>query len=167
MQGRGNSLGPFFGVIDVLVRALRAAGRLRFPGASRLDERLSMRTTSILSSARFARAGLAFCAGSLAALALASPALADKIKNPTAIFSGLDKITGRIISFEAAVDETVQFGSLQLTARICYSRPEYENPQTTTFGSRGSRFGQPVQEDLRRLDVRLQPRPERDRASGL
>jgi hypothetical protein len=58
---------------------------------------------------------------------------ADKIKNPTAIFSGLDKITGRIISFEAAVDETVQFGSLQLTARICYSRPEYENPQTTTF----------------------------------
>jgi hypothetical protein len=60
-------------------------------------------------------------------------ALADKIKNPTAIFAGLDKITGRIIAFEAAVDETVQFGSLQLTARVCYSRPEYENPQTTTF----------------------------------
>ncbi|MCA3512668.1 MAG: DUF2155 domain-containing protein, partial [Rhodobacter sp.] len=54
---------------------------------------------------------------------LAAPALADKIKNPTAVFSGLDKITGRIISFEAAVDETVQFGSLQLTARVCYSRP--------------------------------------------
>jgi hypothetical protein len=64
---------------------------------------------------------------------LAAPALADKIKNPTAVFSGLDKITGRIISFEAAVDETVQFGSLQLTARVCYSRPEYENPQTTSF----------------------------------
>lgn len=61
------------------------------------------------------------------------PAQADKIKNPTAIFSGLDKITGRIITFEAAVDETVQFGSLQLTARVCYSRPEYENPQTSTF----------------------------------
>ncbi|MBN8535300.1 MAG: DUF2155 domain-containing protein, partial [Rhizobiales bacterium] len=62
-----------------------------------------------------------------------APALADKIKNPTAVFSGLDKITGRIITFEAAVDETVQFGSLQLTARVCYSRPEYENPQTTSF----------------------------------
>ena len=120
-------------MIDVLVRALRAAGRLRFPGALRLDERLSMRSTSLISGARFARARLALCAGSLAVLALASPALADKIKNPTAIFAGLDKITGRIISFEAAVDETVQFGSLQLTARICYSRPEYENPQTTTF----------------------------------
>lgn len=133
MQGQGNSLGPFFGVIGVLVRTLRAAGRLRFPGAPRLDERLSMRRTSLTSGARLVRAGLAFGAGSLAVLALASPALADKIKNPTAIFAGLDKITGRIISFEAAVDETVQFGSLQLTARICYSRPEYENPQTTTF----------------------------------
>jgi len=60
-------------------------------------------------------------------------AQADKIKNPTAVFAGLDKITGRIINFEAQVDETVQFGSLQLTARICYSRPDYENPQTTTF----------------------------------
>jgi hypothetical protein len=72
----------------------------------------------------------------LGALALGlgmAPAMADKIKNPTAVFSGLDKITGRIITFEAAVDETVQFGSLQLTARVCYSRPEYENPQTTSF----------------------------------
>jgi hypothetical protein len=69
----------------------------------------------------------------LAIVLVAVPAMADKIKNPTAIFAGLDKITGRIISFEAAVNETVQFGSLQLTARVCYSRPEYENPQTTTF----------------------------------
>jgi len=38
----------------------------------------------------------------------ASQALADKIKNPTAVFSGLDKITGRTISFEVAIDETVQ-----------------------------------------------------------
>ncbi len=63
----------------------------------------------------------------------ATSAMADKIKNPTAVFAGLDKITGRIISFEAQVDETVQFGSLQLTARVCYSRPDYENPQTSTF----------------------------------
>lgn len=73
------------------------------------------------------------CAGAVLAVFAASGALADKIKNPTAVFSGLDKITGRIIAFEAAVGETVQFGSLQLTARVCYSRPEYENPQTTTF----------------------------------
>ena len=74
----------------------------------------------------------------MAALALAvglvaGPALADKIKNPTAVFSGLDKITGRIISFEVAIDETVQFGSLQITPRVCYTRPPTEAPETDTF----------------------------------
>ena len=63
----------------------------------------------------------------------AAPARADKIKNPTAVFAGLDKITGRIIAFEVEVDETVQFGALQLTPRVCYSRPPTESPQTTTF----------------------------------
>lgn len=92
-----------------------------------------MRTTPISSRARFARARFALGAGSLAVLALASPALADKYKHPKAVFAGLDKITGRIISFEAAVDETVQFGSLQLTARVCFTRVEDSNPRTTTF----------------------------------
>ena len=72
----------------------------------------------------------------LAAIAVgltALPAAADKIKNPTAVFSGLDKITGRIVSFEVAVDETVQFGALQLTPRVCYSRPPTESPKTTGF----------------------------------
>ncbi len=60
-------------------------------------------------------------------------AQADRIRNPTAVFSGLDKITGRIISFEVAIDETVQFGSLQITPRVCYARPPTEAPQTDTF----------------------------------
>ena len=63
----------------------------------------------------------------------ASHAYADKIKNPTAVFSGLDKITGRIVSFEVAVDETVQFGALQLTPKVCYTRPPTESPNTTSF----------------------------------
>ncbi len=52
---------------------------------------------------------------------------------PTAVFDGLDKITGRIISFEVALNETVQFGTLQITPRICYSRPPTEAPQTDVF----------------------------------
>lgn len=63
----------------------------------------------------------------------AGGALADRIKNPIAVFAGLDKITGRIIAFEVATGETVQFGSLQITARVCYTRPRTEAPQTTTF----------------------------------
>jgi hypothetical protein len=68
-----------------------------------------------------------------AVLAGALPAHADKIKHPTVVFAGLDKITGRIISFDVAVDETVQFGTLQITPRVCYTRPPTEAPQTTTF----------------------------------
>jgi hypothetical protein len=71
--------------------------------------------------------------GLAAAALVPSTALADRYRNPTAIFSGLDKITGRIIAFEVQVNETVQFGALQLTPRVCYSRPVTERPQTTTF----------------------------------
>jgi hypothetical protein len=60
-------------------------------------------------------------------------AQADRIKNPTAVFSGLDKITGRIVSFEVAVDETVQFGALQVTPRVCFTKPPTETPNTTSF----------------------------------
>ena len=63
----------------------------------------------------------------------AAPALADKFKRPVAVFAGLDKITGRIISFEVAIDETVQFGSLQITPRVCYNRPPTEAPRTDAF----------------------------------
>jgi hypothetical protein len=60
-------------------------------------------------------------------------ARADKITHPVAVFAGLDKITGRTIAFQAAAGETVQFGSLQITERACYTRPATEAPQTTTF----------------------------------
>ena len=71
-------------------------------------------------------AGLALAVGAL-------PASAERISNPVAEFSGLDKITGRIISFDVYIDETVQFGALQVTPRVCYSRPATEAPQTDAF----------------------------------
>ena len=69
----------------------------------------------------------------LAVICAPGLARADKIKNNTAVFSGLDKITGRIVSFEAAMGETVQFGSLKVTSRACFTRPPTEAPQTDTF----------------------------------
>ena len=68
-----------------------------------------------------------------AASIAAGSACADTIRNPTAIFAGLDKITGRIISFDVTVDETVQFGTLQITPRICLTRPQTEAPLTEGF----------------------------------
>jgi hypothetical protein len=82
-------------------------------------------------SATVCRTGSAACALALAGFAL--PAHADKISHPTAVFEGLDKITGRIISFEVAINETVQFGTLQITPRVCYSRPPTDAPQTDVF----------------------------------
>ena len=38
-----------------------------------------------------------------------------------------------IISFEVAINETVQFGALQITPRVCYSRPPTDAPQTDAF----------------------------------
>lgn len=61
------------------------------------------------------------------------PASAERISNPVAVFSGIDKITGRITTFDVYVNETVQFGALQVTPRVCYSRDESEKPKTTTF----------------------------------
>ena len=61
------------------------------------------------------------------------PAVAQRINNPIAEFTGLDKITGRIIRFDVLIDETVQFGALQVTPRVCFSRPTTETPKTTAF----------------------------------
>lgn len=69
----------------------------------------------------------------LCGLAPATAAIAEPIRNPLAVFSGLDKITGRIISFEVSINETVQFGALQLTPRVCNTRPATEAPNTTAY----------------------------------
>ncbi|MEP7211181.1 MAG: DUF2155 domain-containing protein, partial [Alphaproteobacteria bacterium] len=64
---------------------------------------------------------------------ICSPALAETISNPIASFSGLDKITGRITKFDVYIDETVQFGALQITPRVCYTRPPTETQRTSVF----------------------------------
>jgi len=74
--------------------------------------------------------------GLLLALPLFSttaPAGATRLSNAVAVFSGIDKITGRITTFDVYIGETVQFGALQVTPRVCHSRDETEAPKTTTF----------------------------------
>ena len=61
------------------------------------------------------------------------PASAAPINNPVAEFTGLDKITGRTITFDVLIDETVQFGALRVTPRVCHTRPPTEPAQTTAF----------------------------------
>ena len=99
-----------------LFRLAKALARRACPAMARMRPTLAAATLAAVS-----------------ALTAPHPALADKISNPVAVFNGLDKITGRIISFEVAINETVQFGALQITPRVCYSRPPTDAPQTDTF----------------------------------
>ena len=64
---------------------------------------------------------------------LPQAATAAEVKNPVAVFSGLDKITGRTTSFDVYVDETVQFGALQVTPRVCISHDEAEAQKIDAF----------------------------------
>ncbi|MBX9619773.1 MAG: DUF2155 domain-containing protein [Hyphomicrobiales bacterium] len=72
--------------------------------------------------------------GCLLMMATSVSALAqNRVENPIAEFAGLDKITGRIIKFEVKLNETVQFGALQVTPRACFTRAVTDQPQTTGF----------------------------------
>jgi hypothetical protein len=68
--------------------------------------------------------------GATAALMLAaSTARAETV----AVLQGLDKITARVSTFDAPVDQSVKFGSLVITVRACVKRPPEEPPETAAF----------------------------------
>ena len=68
------------------------------------------------------------------AVALVAPAAeAARVANPVAEFVGLDKITGQITAFDVYIDETVQFGALQITPRVCNTSESLQSQRTTTF----------------------------------
>jgi hypothetical protein len=63
----------------------------------------------------------------------ATPALAERISNPIAVFSGLDKITGATTTFEVPIGTEKQFNSLIVKPDVCYTREITEEPKTTSF----------------------------------
>lgn len=69
----------------------------------------------------------------LCCLLPAGVAEAQTIQNPIAAFAALDKVTGRISHLEIQMDQTVQFGALRVTPRVCHTRPPTEAPNTTAF----------------------------------
>src|SRR5262245_39881712 len=69
----------------------------------------------------------------LALIVSCSSASAERISNPIAVFSGLDKITGLTTTFEARIGEEKRFGGLFIKADACYTRDVTEEPRTTSF----------------------------------
>ena len=80
---------------------------------------------------RFVAVAFAVGAAGLVMAPVASEAA--RVDNPVAVFSGIDKITGRITNFDVYIGETVQFGALQVTPKVCYSRDDTEAQKVTTF----------------------------------
>jgi hypothetical protein len=53
--------------------------------------------------------------------------------NAVLVMTGLDKITGRPTRVVAHLNQPVQFATLTITARYCYSTPPSETPETSAF----------------------------------
>lgn len=51
----------------------------------------------------------------------------------TAVLQGLDKITARISTIEAPLDQEVSFGDLKIVVRACQKRPPEEPPESAAF----------------------------------
>jgi len=69
---------------------------------------------------------------------LAMPALFAWLTLPAAaaevaVLQGLDKITARISTFEAPVDQIVRFGTFEIIARTCHKTPPEEPPERAAF----------------------------------
>src|SRR5262245_37437427 len=69
----------------------------------------------------------------LAACLHPNVASAEIVKNPIAVFAALDKVTGRISHLEVPINNTVEFGALKVTPRVCDTRPPTEQPRTASF----------------------------------
>jgi hypothetical protein len=52
---------------------------------------------------------------------------------PIAVLQTLDKVTGRVRTLEAPVEQTVRFGTLDIMVRTCRKRPPVETPESAAF----------------------------------
>ena len=104
------------------------------------------------------RRSLEVVAAALLALAFAFPASAQQLAQRAAMMQGLDKVTARVSTFPLEIDKPARFGTLEITLKACHKRPPEEPPESAAFLE--------IRE-LRRMDVRLQPRAQSLAAPGL
>lgn len=82
-------------------------------------------------------------------LALALPAAAQEWRpQRIAVLQALDKVTARVITLRATLNQPERFGSLTITVRTCNSRPPDEVPDAAAWmeiaDSRAPASGTPV-----------------------
>jgi len=72
-------------------------------------------------------------AAALAALFMLPAGVAAGEPGQAVELQGLDKVTGRTVTFQASIGETVNFGALVITVRACDRTPPTEPPESTVF----------------------------------
>jgi hypothetical protein len=75
---------------------------------------------------------LAACAW-LIARAGAAPAQGPVLDHRVAVLQGLDKVTARVSTVEAPLDQPTRFGTLEVVARTCRETPPTEPPESAAF----------------------------------
>jgi hypothetical protein len=58
---------------------------------------------------------------------------AEMIAGPVAMLQGLDKITARVLDFDAPVGQAVRFGNLSIRVRACQKSPPEDPPESAAF----------------------------------
>jgi len=71
--------------------------------------------------------------GILAALLGAAPAAATDIPMDTIVLGSLDKVGGRVDTFNGPVGAPLFYGTLEIIARTCTTRPPEETPENAAF----------------------------------
>lgn len=66
-------------------------------------------------------------------LALLHPPPALALEGDSALLQGLDKVTARISSITAPLNEAVRFGTLEIIVHRCYKRPPEETPESAAL----------------------------------
>ena len=69
----------------------------------------------------------------IAALAAAWLIAAPTAAQDIAVLQGLDKVTARISTLDAPINESIRFGTLAIIVRHCRKTPPEEPPETTAF----------------------------------
>jgi hypothetical protein len=73
----------------------------------------------------------------LPAALMAAPALAQTVAQPPAypiaVLQTLDKVTGRVRTVDAPIEQTIRFGTLDIMVRTCRKRPPEEPPESAAF----------------------------------
>jgi hypothetical protein len=69
----------------------------------------------------------------LLALLIGAKAGAADLVFDKAILQGMDKVSGRIVKFEAPVGQSVRFGTLEIIVRTCRKHPPEDPPESAAF----------------------------------